>query len=63
MINQCVRKFSPHDKGLSVLDLCCGRGGDLGKWAKQKINHYVGLDLSEQLIIEAKARFEETQAK
>jgi ubiquinone/menaquinone biosynthesis C-methylase UbiE len=36
--------------GLSVLDLCCGRGGDLAKWKKAKICHYVGLDFSETSV-------------
>lgn len=33
-------------RDLSVLDLCCGMGGDLEKWQKVRIAHYVGSDLS-----------------
>ena len=40
-------------KELSVLDLCCGVGGDLQKWQKQNIAHYVGSDLSSKCVIEA----------
>jgi mRNA (guanine-N7-)-methyltransferase len=57
LINLYCRKLG---SGLSVLDLCCGRGGDLGKWAKQNINHYVGVDLSGPLVEEAKNRYRET---
>ena len=38
---------------LSVLDLCCGVGGDLEKWQKVRIAHYVGADLSDKSVIEA----------
>ena len=45
---------------LSILDLCCGRGGDLGKWAKNEIAHYVGVDLSRPLVVEAQRRYIES---
>ena len=45
---------------MSVLDLCCGRGGDLGKWAKQSIHHYVGVDLSGALVAEAARRYQDS---
>jgi mRNA (guanine-N7-)-methyltransferase len=45
---------------LSVLDLCCGKGGDLTqKWKKARIAHYVGSDLSLESVKEAKRRHEE----
>ena len=33
-----------------MLDICCGAGGDLDKWNKAQIAHYVGLDLSSDQI-------------
>lgn len=45
-------------KDLSVLDLCCGMGGDLEKWQKVSIGHYVGCDLSRNSVIEAQSRHE-----
>lgn len=47
---------------LSILDLCCGVGGDLQKWQKVNIAHYVGADLSDKSVIEAQSRHE-TMAK
>lgn len=35
---------------LSVLDLCCGRGGDLKKYFNSKVKLYVGADLSEESL-------------
>jgi mRNA (guanine-N7-)-methyltransferase len=43
--------------GLSVLDLCCGRGGDMVKWKKANVAHYVGLDFSDSSITEAQTRY------
>lgn len=43
--------------GLSVLDLCCGRGGDMVKWKKANVSHYVGLDFSDSSITEAQTRY------
>jgi mRNA (guanine-N7-)-methyltransferase len=39
-----------------VLDLGCGKGGDLHKYQKLKIKKYVGVDVSEKSIKEAKNR-------
>lgn len=46
-------------KGLLVLDLGCGKGGDLGKWQKapQSVELYVGLDPADVSIDQAKDRY------
>jgi ubiquinone/menaquinone biosynthesis C-methylase UbiE len=45
-------------KNLSILDLCCGKGGDIpGKWKKVKPSHYVGVDLSAASVEEAQRRY------
>lgn len=40
-------------KGLYVLDIGCGKGGDLNKWANAKIGLYIGIDVSPEGLIEA----------
>ncbi|KAJ5928887.1 hypothetical protein N7466_007843 [Penicillium verhagenii] len=47
------------DKKLLVLDLGCGKGGDLGKWqlAPQKVELYVGLDPANISIEQARDRY------
>ena len=47
-------------QGLSVLDLCCGKGGDLPyKWKSKRIAHYVGTDLSKESVKSAKEKHED----
>ncbi|KAL4769520.1 mRNA capping enzyme-domain-containing protein [Aspergillus nidulans var. acristatus] len=47
------------EKRLLVIDLGCGKGGDLGKWqlAPQPIDLYVGLDPAEISIDQARDRY------
>ncbi|GLA62357.1 mRNA cap guanine-N7 methyltransferase [Aspergillus tubingensis] len=57
-----IQKFSPDEefeKRLLVIDLGCGKGGDLGKWqlAPQPVDLYVGLDPAEVSIIQARERY------
>ena len=49
--NRCVI-VSAGQKGLRVLDLACGKGGDLSKWCKHKdsIQMYVGMDIAKQSL-------------
>lgn len=48
------------DKRLLVIDLGCGKGGDLGKWqlAPQPVDLYVGLDPADISIDQARDRYE-----
>jgi mRNA (guanine-N7-)-methyltransferase len=48
-----------HQRGLLVLDMGCGKGGDLGKWqqAPQRVDLYVGLDPADVSIDQAKERY------
>lgn len=39
-----------------LLDLACGRGGDLHKWRALQIAHVTGVDVSENSLAEARAR-------
>ena len=72
-----VHKFSPNEdytngalederngwdeRGILVLDVGCGKGGDLQKWnlAPQKVDLYVGLDPAEISITQARERYDE----
>lgn len=47
------------DKRLLVVDLGCGKGGDLGKWqlAPQPVDLYVGLDPAEISVEQARDRY------
>lgn len=76
-----IQKFSPsetfepgshanaphhiHEKGLLVLDIGCGKGGDLQKWhaAPQKVDLYVGLDPADVSIDQARGRYREMEGK
>lgn len=73
-----IQKFSPapsyapgarekgqreQDRGLLVLDMGCGKGGDLQKWhaCPQGVELYVGLDPADVSIDQARDRFLEMQ--
>ncbi|GJQ14606.1 hypothetical protein GpartN1_g6397.t1 [Galdieria partita] len=43
--------------GYSVLDLACGKGGDLQKWQSQQITQYVGCDISKESLKTAYQRY------
>ena len=60
LINQtCFSK----GKMLSILDICCGKGGDLMKWTKNRVTHYVGVDLSDNSVRNASERFKKMKFK
>lgn len=60
LINQtCYNK----GRFLSVLDICCGKGGDLQKWQRNRISHYVAVDLSENSVRNASERFKKMKFK
>ncbi|KAH6713882.1 mRNA capping enzyme-domain-containing protein [Leptodontidium sp. MPI-SDFR-AT-0119] len=52
-------------KGLLVLDIGCGKGGDLGKWqqAPQPVELYVGLDPADISIDQAKERYRQMSSR
>src|SRR5277367_3224675 len=67
-----IAKFIPErteeeideDRGLFVLDIGCGKGGDLGKWQKQRdVQAYVGVDIAEMSVMHAEQRAAELRGR
>ena len=42
---------------INILDLGCGKGGDLLKWQKDMVSHYVGADIADTSVEQARERF------
>ncbi|KAF1993837.1 guanine-N(7)-methyltransferase [Amniculicola lignicola CBS 123094] len=54
-----IQKFIGEERELKVLDMGCGKGGDLQKWqASRKIALYVGADPADVSIKQASERYE-----
>ena len=63
-----IHKFSPGepDSGpLRILDIGCGKGGDLQKWqrAPQPVELYVGIDPAEVSIDQARERYRQMRSR
>jgi SAM-dependent methyltransferase len=41
---------------LSVFDIACGKGGDLGKWKRAGVRNYYGLDIAIRALKDAMER-------
>lgn len=48
---------------LVILDLCCGKGGDLNKCEFVNVNQYVGIDISDASVREAFSRYSRSKAR
>ncbi|XP_065205594.1 mRNA cap guanine-N7 methyltransferase [Planococcus citri] len=62
LINEYVKKFRSEkddNSEISVLDMCCGKGGDLLKWKNNNVQHLVCADLAQLSVEECQRRFEE----
>lgn len=44
---------------VNVLDMCCGKGGDLLKWKNNDVRHLVAVDLAQLSVEECQRRFDE----
>ncbi|XP_075212734.1 RNA guanine-7 methyltransferase [Lycorma delicatula] len=58
-----VRNSKPAGAPLKVLDMCCGKGGDLFKWRNGRITHLVCVDLAETSVKQCQKRFEDIQER
>ena len=69
-----IQKFSPTEgfdprdgrqPGIKVLDIGCGKGGDLQKWqnAPQHVEQYLGVDPAEVSIEQAKGRYSDMRRR
>lgn len=54
-------KFESNKIFSKVLDLCCGKGGDLNKYQYIGIGDYIGIDISNKSIKEACSRYNKSK--
>ena len=50
LIKPVCKYFSDKKQTISLLDLACGKGGDLPKWIENKVDHVVGIDINRNNI-------------
>lgn len=61
---ECIRQEKGDDDyPIKVLDLGCGKGGDLLKWEKGKVSHVVCADIAETSIEQCRERYEKNRSR
>lgn len=65
LIQDHTDKIREKDYGrpLRVLDICCGKGGDLSKWQKARVEHVVFADIAEVSVEQCKDRYEDLRKR
>lgn len=65
LIQEYIDKIREKDYGrpLKVLDICCGKGGDLSKWQKARVEHVIFADIAQVSMQQCQARYEELQKR
>lgn len=65
LIQEYTDKIREKDYGRSikVLDICCGKGGDLSKWQKARVDRVIFADIAEVSVEQCKARYEDLQRR
>ncbi|XP_017842754.2 mRNA cap guanine-N7 methyltransferase [Drosophila busckii] len=62
LINEYMAKIKQQKRvgdALRVLDMCCGKGGDLLKWDKATISHLICTDIAEVSVEQCQRRYQE----
>lgn len=54
-----IKASKPVGSAVRVMDMCCGKGGDLLKWRNADINHLICADIAETSVKQCKMRYEE----
>lgn len=66
LINEYLSKiWQKHQRGspLRVLDMCCGKGGDLLKWRRGNITHLICADIASTSVEQCENRYKELQTR
>ncbi|KAF2870408.1 mRNA capping enzyme-domain-containing protein [Massariosphaeria phaeospora] len=59
-----IQKFIGDERNIKVLDMGCGKGGDLQKWqSSRKVELYVGADPADVSINQARERYEQMRKR
>lgn len=59
-IKSClIARYIEPSRGACILDVCCGKGGDLPKWLKSNVGYVAGLDIADKSIKEYEMRLRE----
>lgn len=54
-----IKEKTTYGDPIRVLDMCCGKGGDLLKWERAKISHLICADIAEISVDQCEKRFRE----
>lgn len=65
LIQEYTDKIREKDYGrsLRVLDICCGKGGDLSKWQKARVEHVVFADIAKVSVQQCQNRYDELRSR
>jgi mRNA (guanine-N7-)-methyltransferase len=63
LLGNFVKKDPDSKRPSSILDLCCGKGGDLNKCEFVEIDQYIGIDISDASVKEAFTRYSQNRAR